>query len=222
MFVFKNIWFSFGSLLFWYKDFVNKVGEDKTCLLMHTDVNDQHGQPLEYLVDHLGLGGGQVMFSKEKVPPDQMRSFYNLADCTVCISDAEGFGLSANESLACGTPIIATKTGGLTEQVTDGENEFGVALEPSSKAVIGSLSVPWIYEDRLCKDDVVAAMEKMYKMSPKERDELGRLGIEHIEKNYNFENMKNSWVKIMEEVYEENGSWSTRKNHSNRWGFNKI
>ena len=38
--------------------------------------------------------------------------------CTVGISDAEGFGLSTFESLACETPIVVTMTGGLQEQVT--------------------------------------------------------------------------------------------------------
>ena len=211
-----------GSLLFWYKEFVDKVGDDKTCLLMHTDVNDPHGQPLEYLVGHLGLGDGQVMFSKEKLPPDHMRNLYNIADCTICISDAEGFGLSANESLACGTPVIATKTGGLQEQVFDGENEFGVAIEPSSRAVIGSMQVPWIYEDRLNSQDVVDAMCKMYEMSNEEREELGRLGMKHIDENYNLKNMQETWVEVMENVYKENGSWDTRKNHTNRWEFIKI
>jgi glycogen synthase len=35
--------------------------------------------------------------------------------------------------LSCGTPIVVTMTGGLQEQVTDGENWFGVGIEPTSK-----------------------------------------------------------------------------------------
>jgi len=59
-------------------------------------------------------------------------------------------------------------------------------------------------------------------MSPDDREELGRLGMKHIDKNYNFENMRNKWVEIMENVYKENGSWDTRKNHKNRWEFLEI
>ena len=36
---------------------------------------------------------------------------YNMADVTVSISDAEGFGLSIAESLACQTPCIVNMTG---------------------------------------------------------------------------------------------------------------
>ncbi len=151
-----------------------------------------------------------------------MAILYNMADCTIAVSDAEGFGLSAMESLACGTPMIATLTGGLQEQVTDGENTFGVGLEPASKAIIGSLQVPWIYEDRLNGKDVVDAMVKMFEMSKEDREKLGDLAIEHITKNYNFKNYGDKWVEIMTNVYEKHGSWETRKNYNNRWEFSEI
>ena len=74
-----------------------------------------------------------------------------MADTTINISDAEGFGLATLESLSCGTPILITMTGGLQDQITDGETWFGVGLEPCSKTVIGSQQVPYIYEDRISK-----------------------------------------------------------------------
>ena len=57
-----------------------------------------------------------------------MGAFYNIADVTINISDAEGFGLATLESLSCGTPIIANMTGGLQEQVIGPEGENGVAI----------------------------------------------------------------------------------------------
>ena len=107
---------------------MDRVGHDKAVLLMHTDPNDSHGQPLEFLASQLGLDKGEVMFSKEKLPASHLNLLYNIADCTVNISDAEGFGLGTLESLATETPIVVTMTGGLQEQVTDGENWFGVGL----------------------------------------------------------------------------------------------
>tara|TARA_A100001515_G_scaffold113976_1_gene95317 strand:+ start:309 stop:1595 length:1287 start_codon:yes stop_codon:yes gene_type:complete len=211
-----------GSLLFWYKDFLDRVGHDKACLVMHTEINDPHGQPLQFIAEHLGLSDKNILFSQEKIPTPQMAILYNMADCTIAVSDAEGFGLSAMESLACGTPMIATLTGGLQEQVTDGENTFGVGLEPASKAIIGSLQVPWIYEDRLNGKDVVDAMVKMFEMSKEDREKLGDLAIEHITKNYNFKNYGDKWVEIMTNVYEKHGSWETRKNYNNRWEFSEI
>ena len=84
-----------------------------------------------------------------------------MADCTVNISDAEGFGLATLESLSCGTPIIVNITGGLQEQIRGGGKEFGIPLYPSSKAIIGSQQIPWIYEDRLDGRDVSEAFEQI-------------------------------------------------------------
>jgi len=139
---------------------------------------------------------------------------YNAADVTVNISDAEGFGLGTLESLSCETPIIVNMTGGLQEQVTDGENWFGVGIVPSSKSVIGSLNVPWIHEDRINEDEFVDALEKIYNMSKSEREELGKLGKAHVQKNYGFEDFQEKWVNLMTDMHIKYGSWDTRKNYS--------
>jgi len=146
---------------------------------------------------------------------------YNMASCTVNISDAEGFGLATLESLSCETPIIVTMTGGLQEQVTDGEEWFGIGIEPSSKTVIGSQQVPYIYEDRISKEDFKAALHKIYNMTPDERQELGKKGRDHVKKNYSFEKYCDKWVEIMTEVYEKHGSWDERKGY-NAWEFKEL
>lgn len=202
-----------GSLIFWFKDFLDKVGHDKAFLIMHTEPRDPHGQPLDHLIQKLGLDNGQVIISQKKVAPNDMAGMYNMADCTINIADAEGFGLSSLESLSCGTPVINTMTGGLQEQVTDGENWFGIGIEPSSKAVIGSLEVPYIYEDRISGDDVVSAFEKMLTMSDKERQKMIDGGLKHVAENYSFDKYVDGWNDTLDEVVKQNGSWSNRKNY---------
>ena len=210
-----------GTLIFWFKEFLDEVGHDKATLLMHTDLNDPHGQPLGVIAEHLGLRNGQIGFSIEKVAPEDLSILYNLADCTINISDAEGFGLATLESLSCETPIIVNMTGGLQEQVTDGENWFGIGLEPKSKSVIGSQTVPWIHEDRLIKEDFIAALKKIYNMSPEDRHKLGKAGRAHVEKNYNFSTFGTQWVECMLDVHEKYGSWENRKNYT-KWRFKKL
>ena len=209
-----------GSLLFWFNEFANEVGRDKVRLIMHTDPNDPHGQPLHHIIEKLG-NDGTMMVSSTKVPPKTLADMYNMASCTVNISDAEGFGLATLESLSCETPIIVTMTGGLQEQVTDGEEWFGIGIEPSSKTVIGSQQVPYIYEDRISKEDFKAALHKVYNMTPKERQELGKKGREHVKKNYGFEKYCDKWVEIMTEVYEKHGSWDERKGY-NAWELKEL
>jgi glycosyltransferase involved in cell wall biosynthesis len=202
-----------GSLIFWFKKFLDEVGHDKATLLMHTDPKDAHGQDLEYIISHLGLDKGQVFLSKNKVPPEGLAVMYNICDCTISVSDAEGFGLATLESLSCETPIIATMTGGLQEQVTDGENWFGIGLEPTSKAVIGSQEIPFIYEDRLSEEVVVDALKKIHNMSKEERRKLGKAGREHVLENYSPEKYAKSWEELFDRVIEQHGSWDTRKGY---------
>lgn len=204
-----------GSLIHWFKDFMDLEGvdRDKVCLFLHTDPNDPHGQPIKYLVDHLGFQDGEVFLSTTKMPAEHLSLLYNIADCTVNISDAEGFGLATLESLSCETPIIVNMTGGLQEQVTDGENWFGIGIEPCSKAIIGSQQVPYIYEDRISKEDFINALLEMYNKTPEELEELGKMGRQHVETNYNFDTFRKQWVDLMTSTYEKYGSWENRKNN---------
>ena len=210
-----------GSLLFWFKEFLDIVGHDKACLILHTEPKDNNGQDLIAIIEEIGLVDGQVALSTQKMPPEDLAQIYAATDCTINISDAEGFGLATLESLACETPIIVNMTGGLQEQVTDGESWFGIGIEPSSKAIIGSQDVPWIHEDRISKDDFISAMLKIYNMSEQERQELGRLGRNHVLNNYGLSQYSDMWYKLFKDVEEQFGSWESRKNH-NRWSLEEI
>ena len=203
-----------GSLIWWFKEFLDKVGHDKATLLMHTDPKDPHGQDLGAIVNGLGLTNGQVYISNQKVPPQELAKIINMCDCTINISDAEGFGLGTLESLSCGVPIIVNMTGGLQEQVTDGKNWFGIGIEPASKAIIGSQDVPYIYEDRINKNDFIDALTKIFEMPEDERQKLGELGRKHVQSNYNFETFCNDWIKTIDETIENHGSWETRKGYT--------
>ena len=77
-----------GTLIWWFKEFLDRVGHDNACLIMHTDIKDQHGQDLEAIIQELGLVNGEVLFSREKVSAEDLSIMYNMADLTVCISDA--------------------------------------------------------------------------------------------------------------------------------------
>ena len=210
-----------GSLLHWFNEFAESVGPENVRLVMHTDPKDPNGQDIDAIIHDLGADDGRFLISMDKVAPEKLALFYHAADCTVNISDAEGFGLATLESLSCGTPIIVNMTGGLQEQVTDGEQYFGVGIQPASKAIIGSQQVPYIYEDKISKEDLIAALTKIYNLTPAERKLLGMKGRQHVVVNYNFEKFKKTWVNLVDSVVEKYGSWDTRKNYKS-WDLKEI
>ena len=203
-----------GTLIFWFKEFLDKVGHDKACLVMHTEPYDPNGQNLPYIIENLNMDKGQVFLSTAKMEASQLSSLYSLADCTINIADAEGFGLGTLESLSCETPIIVNMTGGLQEQVTDGnDNWFGIGIQPSSKAIIGSQDVPYISEDRLSKHDFLEAIETFYNMSEEERAEMGRKGRQHVLNNYSLPTYVDNWYRLFQDVFNNHSSWENRKNY---------
>ena len=210
-----------GSVVWWFKEFLDQVGHDRASLVMHTDPRDPHGQDLVALLQELEVTQGQIRLSQEKVPSTHLAMLYNMADCTINISDAEGFGLATFESLACETPIIVNMTGGLQEQVTDGENWFGIGIEPASKAVIGSLEVPYIYEDRVNKEDFIAALVKIVNMTPEERAAMGAAGRQHVLDNYGMDKFAQRWDRILTDLHARCGSWDTRKNYKS-WELSEV
>ena len=77
---------------------------------------------LQQLAGRLGIGE-RVTFTGA-IPHDELPRYYAAADVTVMPSSYESFGLVAVESLACGTPVVATRVGGLRAIVRDGETGF--------------------------------------------------------------------------------------------------
>lgn len=212
-----------GSVLWWFNEFAEEVGPDNVCLVMHTNPKDKHGQDLLAMLADLDADDGRVKISRNVMTQQGLAALYNAMDCTINISDAEGFGLATLESLACGTPVIVNMTGGLQEQVTaDGETFFGVGLEPVSKAIIGSQQVPYIYEDRVSGEQFKDALKKIYEMAPGSRKALGFMGHQHIMRNYNFKVFEKTWVDLMDSIVEKYGSWEDRKPREKAWELLEI
>ena len=65
------------------------------------------------------LGVEDVVRFAPPVPRHELADWYRAADVTVVPSYNESFGLVAVEAQACGTPVVASRVGGLTTAVSD-------------------------------------------------------------------------------------------------------
>lgn len=77
---------------------------------------------LRKIVGQLGIEE-DVIFTGT-VSHERLIHFYNAADICVIPSYYESFGLVAVESLACGTPVVASRVGGLLDTIKDGKNGY--------------------------------------------------------------------------------------------------
>ncbi|GGQ12147.1 D-inositol-3-phosphate glycosyltransferase [Actinomadura coerulea] len=75
---------------------------------------------LQLLAAELGIS--DVMRFEPPAPQRELADWYRAADVTVVPSRSESFGLVAAESQACGTPVVASRVGGLCTAVADGES----------------------------------------------------------------------------------------------------
>jgi len=83
--------------------------------------------------------GLQVEVAFESQLSDQELAVrYRRVLASVCASRMEPFGLTALESMACGTPVVAIKEGGFLETVVDGET--GLLVDPTPEALAAAIA----------------------------------------------------------------------------------
>ncbi len=186
------------------KDLEAKKGHKKATLIMHTDPNDNEGPNLFRAAEMLGIQNN-VFFSKERLEFEKMNVLYNISDFCMSMSYAEGFGLSTLEAMMTGTPIIVPKTGGLTRQVENcrdgGQN--GVGLKIDLKTLVGSQTVPYIYEDYVDNKNVARAIYKLYKLNSNERKKLSDKVLKYAHEEFGHEKTVNAWHETMLSTLEE-------------------
>jgi glycosyltransferase involved in cell wall biosynthesis len=186
-----------------------KYGHRKATLVMHTEPLDPEGPNLYHVVETLQVQDN-VIFSKSRVTFEEMSLLYNSFDTIVNRSTNEGFGLPTLESMMCGKPIIAIKTGGLTRQVENIETgeQYGVGMDPEVRALVGNQMVPYIYEDLISHKTLADAYMKMYKLGPEGRKELGLKAMSHAHKDYDINEMTKQWDNTLSGCIE---NWQNNK-----------
>ncbi len=198
-----------GDLLYSWKLFIDKTDRKDAVLLIHSDPNDKEGVNMPEIIRKFNLENN-VILSTDKVDFSEINVLYNISDATINISFAEGFGLSTLESMQTGTPILAVTTGGLTRQVIDYRDgsENGVAIKPKVTSLVGSQSVPYIFEDYAEPNEIAEAIFKLYNMDDEKRKNLSEKVKQYAQDAFSYEKTIDLWDESLEETI---GNWKEKR-----------
>ena len=106
------------------------------------------------------------------MPPAELAHWFRNADAVAMPSSSESFGLVALEAQACGTPVIATRVGGLNQTVIDG--------------------VTGVLVNSLDNADWASAIELIADVGPAGRADMGAAGVQHA--------ARHSWTQTAKEI----------------------
>ena len=91
---------------------------------------------LERMIHDLGVGDEVILLGN--IPNDQLRSWYSAADVSCLSSSREGWANVLLESMACGTPVVASRIWGTPEVVVS--DDLGLLVDLNSEAIADGLS----------------------------------------------------------------------------------
>jgi len=170
-------------------DQLPKEAQEKCFLILKTSIIDNAGTDLKAVCEMLfGYDKDKkynVKIIDQGLPVQGMNLLYNIADFSINLSSAEGWGLSFTEALMVGKPVIATVTGGMQDQMRfEDENgnwvefnehfssnhinkyqnhgEWAFPIFPSARTLLGSPSTPYIFEDYIKYEDVVKQLNILW------------------------------------------------------------
>lgn len=100
------------------------IGGTKSKTGVDPEVNET--QRLQFIAEQLHIGDRlHFLGGKKQV---ELQLYYSAADVCAVPSYYEPFGIVPLESMACGTPVVASRAGGLKYTIV--ENETGLLVEP--------------------------------------------------------------------------------------------
>jgi len=138
------------------------------------------GPLLDYhkmLTRRLGISS-YVLFTG-RIPQEELPLYYAASDVVVVPSLQEAWGLVATEAMACGKPVVASRVGGLPDQVIDGYNGFLVSpRDPKALA-----------------DRILYLLE-----NPSEARRMGLNGRKLAEEQFDIEKRVDKIVKLYREL----------------------
>ncbi len=152
------------------------------------------GAEMEALVRGLQTDGEHPVFWIPKMlPRDELASFYSHASVFVCPSVYEPFGLINLEAMACSTPVVASRVGGIPGVIVEGKTGLlvdvdavgGDNFEPKNPAAFS----------RGLAEAVTSLLQ-----NPQRRADFGSAGLKRVQDHFAWDSIAAQTLKFYEEL----------------------
>jgi glycosyltransferase involved in cell wall biosynthesis len=167
LFAFQNVLKEFADAKLYI------VGGGKTKASKKLDEAERNR--LQQIITQLGQSD-QVKFPGA-ITQERLKYYYSAADVCVVPSYYEPFGIVPLEAMACGTPVVASRTGGLQYTVKDG--------------VTGYLAEPRTPSD---------VSDKILKVLKRGKAYFSEKSLERIKSMFTWEKVASNYMNFFEEI----------------------
>jgi glycogen synthase len=129
-------------------------------------------------------GRPMIRWINAMLPVEAVVQLYSHAAAFVCPSVYEPFGLINLEAMACGTPVVASRVGGIPEVVVDGET--GLLVEPGDPVALADAL-------RRVLDDPARAAR------------MGEAGRRRVEAHFSWDRIAERTLEVYRQAMEVHG-----------------
>jgi D-inositol-3-phosphate glycosyltransferase len=133
---------------------------------------------LSILTESLGGISARVSFAGSR-PREDLHRYYSAANAAVSVPHYEPFGMTPLEAMACATPIVGSRVGGIKTSVADGKS--GYLIPPRDPQALARCLL------RLLLDET-------------SRDRMGRAARRRIEEHYTWERVSSLAAGAFSEI----------------------
>jgi starch synthase len=152
------------------------------------------GAEMESLVQNLqSLPESRVFWIPKMLPREELASFYSHATVFVCPSVYEPFGLINLEAMACGTPVVASRVGGIPEVVVEGVTGLLVEVD-SGEGGDYEPKNPEAFSLRLAE-----AIRSLLQ-DPHRAKAMGAAGLRRVEEHFSWDRIAARTLNFYEEL----------------------
>jgi D-inositol-3-phosphate glycosyltransferase len=132
---------------------------------------------LSILTESLGISA-RVSFAGSR-PREDLHRYYSAANAAVSVPHYEPFGMTPLEAMACATPVVGSRVGGIKTSVADGKS--GYLIPPRDPQALARCLL------RLLLDET-------------SRDRMGRAARRRIEEHYTWERVSSLAAGAFSEI----------------------